>query len=220
MTLKSILLILAIGIASNLDNAGIGISYGVRKIRISLIPNFMIALMGFLLALLGGLFGNLISLWLTPFICQFISMIVLVSIGVYVLGQQYLANHKPEAVFVFNQPHPKKEALEEGPAENVFFRILRCPEEADWDNSKSIGLTESIILGIALSLNNLAGGFSAGVTNLNILATALVSGLFSFLFISLCASFGLKFAAGRLGEKATIISGIMLILVGLRQIIH
>jgi len=203
MGLNSTLLVFAIGIASNLDNAGVGIAYGVRKIRIPLIPNSIIALMGFSLALVGGLFGNWISLWLTPFTCQLISMIVLVSIGVYVLGQQYLAKES-------------EERLSDG---NHILRILRNPEEADLDNSKSIGLSESVILGIALSINNLAGGFSAGITQLNILATASVSGLFSFLCTGLCVAFGLKFASGRLGEKATIISGILLILVGVRQII-
>lgn len=217
MALKSILLILAIGTASNLDNAGVGISYGVRKIKIPLLPNSIIALMGFLLALGGGLFGNLISLWLAPFTCQLISMIVLVSIGIFVLCQQFLAA-EPEAVCVLSQQHSVNKN-QERPSDNLFFRILRNPEEADFDNSKSIGLAESAILGIALSLNNLAGGFSAGITQLNILATALVSGLFSFFCLSLCAIFGLKFAAGRFGEKATTISGILLILVGIRQII-
>jgi putative sporulation protein YtaF len=194
MGLKNILLVLAIGIASNLDNAGVGISYGVRKIRIPLLPNLVIALMGFSLALAGGLFGNLISLWLTPFTCQFISMTVLVSIGVYVLSQQYLAD-KPKVVYAFNQQSPINKTIEP-PADNLLFRVLRNPEEADLDNSNSIGLSESVILGIALSINNLAGGFSAGITQLNLLATASVSGLFSFLCTSLCAIFGLKFAAG------------------------
>lgn len=196
------LLILGIGIASNLDNAGVGIAYGARKIRISLISNSIIALMGFSFALVGGLFGNLISLWLTPFTCQLISMTVLVTIGVFVLNQQLLAKK------TFEQP-----------SGNLLSRVLRNPEGADLDNSKSIGLSESVILGIALSINNLAGGFSAGITQLDILATASVSGLFSFLCIGLCAIFGLKLAAGRLGERATIISGILLILVGVRQII-
>ncbi|WP_407309674.1 manganese efflux pump [Desulfosporosinus sp. SB140] len=216
MGLNSMLLIFAIGIASNIDNAGVGIAYGVRKIRITLIPNSIIALMGFSLALVGGLFGNWVSLWLTPLTCQLISMIVLVTLGVYVLGQQFLAKN-PEGIYVFSQQRPTNKTIEQ-PSDN-FFRVLRNPEEADLDNSKSISLSESVILGIALSLNNLAGGFSAGITKLNILTTSFVSGLFSFLCIGLCVAFGLKFASGRLGQKATVISGILLILVGLRQII-
>ena len=119
---------------------------------------------------------------------------------------------------MFNQQRLTNKTMEQ-PSENLLIRVLRNPEEADLDGSKSIGLSESVILGIALSINNLAGGFSAGITQLNIVATASVSGLFSFLCTGLCAFFGLKFAAGRLGEKATTISGILLILVGVRQLI-
>ncbi len=43
-----------IGIASNLDNAGVGIAYGIRKIRISWFNNFIIAFFGFLFTLLAG----------------------------------------------------------------------------------------------------------------------------------------------------------------------
>ena len=202
MSLNGFLLMLGIGAASNLDNAGVGIAYGVKRTRISLAPNFIIAAIGFSFAVIGGFFGNYLSRWLTPFACQLTSMIVLVSIGVYVLSQQYFA--KP---------------AEPSAEENLLLRILHDPEEADLDHSKSISLWESLLLGIALSINNLAGGFSAGITHLNIFMSAFISGLFSFLCIGLCAVLSLKFTAGKLGERATTISGILLILVGLRQII-
>lgn len=196
------LAIIGIGIASNLDNAGVGIAYGVKHTKIQLIANIIIALMGFSLALIGGLFGNWISLWLSPQICQLISMAVLVIIGVWVLCQQFLS----------------KTTIENSPNHNFVVRILRNLEEADFDKSKTIGILESIVLGIALSVNNLAGGFSAGITHLDIWTTALISGVFSFMTIGLCVMFGFKFASGRLGDKASAVSGIMLILIGLRQI--
>lgn len=49
--------IFLIGIASNLDNAGVGIAYGIRKIRISWLNNFIIAFFGFLFTLLAGFLG-------------------------------------------------------------------------------------------------------------------------------------------------------------------
>lgn len=201
--MNGLLAIFGIGIASNLDNAGVGIAYGVKQTKIDFFANSIIALMGFCLTLIGGLFGNWISLWLSPIMSQLISMVVLVSIGVWVLSEQFLA----------------KRTIKHSASHNILVRILQNPEEADLDKSKSIGFFESVILGIALSINNLAGGFSAGITHLNIWVTASVSGVFSFITIGLCAMFGLRFASGRLGEKATYVSGILLILVGLRQLI-
>ena len=43
--------------ASNLDNAGVGIAYGIRKIRISWFNNFIIAFL-VLFTLLAGFLGT------------------------------------------------------------------------------------------------------------------------------------------------------------------
>lgn len=202
MSSYSLLAIIAIGLASNLDNAGVGIAYGVRKIRIPWYSNLAIALISFLATLISGLFGNLISTWISPWIGQLIGTIVIIGVGVWVLLQPY----------VEKKPVPK-----ETPPASSFTRLLQNPEEADIDSSKSISLTESILLGIALAMNALAGGFNAGITHLNIWYTSLSVGIFSFILLALCAGFGEKFAAEKLGNRATVISGLLLILIGFRQ---
>jgi putative sporulation protein YtaF len=158
--------------------------------------------MGFLFALLGGLFGNWVSIWLSPFVCNIIGMIVLVTIGVWVLSQPYI----------------EKKVKDRSSNRNVFLQILQNPEEADLDGSKSVGLLESILLGIALSINNLAGGFDTGITHLNIWITSLISGVFSYVCVGVCAYLGSRVSGERLGKQASFIAGIILILVGLHQV--
>ncbi|WP_028403158.1 sporulation membrane protein YtaF [Ectobacillus panaciterrae] len=202
MNIGSLLQMIAIGMASNLDNAGVGVAYGVKKIRIPFMANSIIALMGFLFALVGGLFGGWMSMWLPPFICNIMGMVVLVAIGIWVLSQ----------------PLFEKKVKQRSSNRNLLLQILQNPEEADLDASKSVGFIESIILGIALSINNLAGGFDAGITHLNIWVTSLISGAFSYVCVGLCAYLGARFAAEKLGKQASFISGILLILVGLHQV--
>ncbi|NMF00818.1 HD domain-containing protein [Aneurinibacillus aneurinilyticus] len=206
MDLYSVLLILGIGIAANLDNAGAGFAYGVRKIQIPWAYNFIIAFMAFLLAIGGGIFGNWISYWFTPFMCNLIGIIVLVSIGVWVLCQ-------PDR-FERNTLSEKRN--------NITIRISKVlyhAKEADSGQSKSMSIGESIILGIALSINNLAGGFNVGITHLNIWLASIISGVFSYICVGLCAYIGSQFAAEKLGKQATIISGILMILIGLHQML-
>lgn len=201
MSSYSLLAILAIGLASNLDNAGVGIAYGVRKIRIPWYSNLAIALISFMATLISGLFGNLISTWISPWIGQLIGTIVIIGVGVWVLLQPYV----------------EKKPIAKESSTNSFTRLLQNPEEADKDSSKSISLPESILLGIALAMNALAGGFNAGITQLNIWYTSLSVGIFSFILLALCAGFGEKFAAEKLGNRATVISGLLLIFIGFRQ---
>ncbi|WP_068615100.1 sporulation membrane protein YtaF [Paenibacillus tuaregi] len=205
MNTYSLIAILTIGVASNLDNAGVGIAYGVRKIRIPWYSNLTIAVISFLATLLSGLFGNLISLWIEPWIGQAIGTTVIVAVGIWVLLQPF---------------REKNAAAPASPAQSGnFTRYLSNPEEADRDSSKSISLTEAVLLGIALAMNALAGGFNAGVTHLNVWLTSLSVGIFSFILLALCSLFGERYAAEKLGDRATIISGVLLILIGLHQIV-
>ncbi|CAI8822797.1 sporulation membrane protein YtaF [Bacillus pseudomycoides] len=201
MSTASLFSIFLIGIASNLDNAGVGIAYGIRKIRISWFNNFIIAFFGFLFALLAGFFGSWISLFISDFIANLIGALVLGIIGVFVLCQPLLSKQG-----------------EVSEKDGSVMGILRNPENADFDRSKTISFSEALVLGVALSINNLAGGFDAGVTNLNLWWTAIISGTFSFICISGFSYIGKRFLAEYLGKWATIIAGILLILIGIDQL--
>lgn len=203
MELDSIIIVLLISVASNLDNAGVGISYGIRDIHIPVKANAMIAFISAVATLIGGAFGSWLTHWIKPTFAHLIGTIVIVSVGIWVLCQPMLKNRSAEG---------------KG-STNMVTQILRTPEKADRDESKSISFTESITLGIALSMNALAGGFDVGVTDLNIFLAALFVGIISFLMISVCCWIGRRFVSDKIGDKATILSGLLLIYIGLLQIL-
>ena len=202
MSTAGLFSIFLIGIASNLDNAGVGIAYGIRKIRISWFNNFIIAFLGFIY-FISWIFGNWIALFISEFTANLIGAIVLGIIGVFILCQPFLGQRNTVG-------------SKDG---NVLIGILRDPEKADFDGSKTISFSEAIVLGIALSINNIAGGFDAGVTNLNLWLTATISGVFSFICISSFAYVGKRFLAEYLGKWATVIAGVLLILIGIDQLL-
>lgn len=203
MDFYSILLVIGIGLASNLDNAGVGIAYGVRKIQISGLANLMIAVISVIATLIGGALGGLVSNWITPFMAHLIGTIVIVGVGIWVMCQPFL-----------EKKTKKREANS-----NLVTQILRSPEEADRDQSKTISIGEAVLLGTALSMNALAGGFDAGITRLNLFATAISVGVLSYILMAVCSYIGSRYAADKLGDRATILSGLLLILIGLHQII-
>ncbi|MNI12659.1 manganese efflux pump MntP [compost metagenome] len=203
MNTYSLMAVLAIGLASNLDNAGVGIAYGVQKIRIPWYSNLAIAIISFLATLVSGLFGSLISIWMEPWIGQVVGTVVIVAVGIWVLLQPFRQKS--------SRPEP------EGGNGSNFTRLLSNPEEADRDSSQSISLAESLLLGIALAMNALAGGFNAGITHLNVWLTSLSVGFFSFGLLALCSLFGERYAAEKLGNRATVVSGLLLIVIGIHQ---
>jgi putative sporulation protein YtaF len=202
MTLNQLMQVMLIGIASNLDNAGVGIAYGVRGIRIPKSANFMIAMISLFMTLLSGIVGAWLSMYISFFVSHLIGAILIVSVGIYVLYQ----------------PFRKRKTIEKPTNHNLIQRILQQPEEADLDRSKTISFKESLILGSALGINALAGGFDAGVTHLHVVSTAVAVGFFSFAVLGLTDYMGRKYFAVKFDKLATFLSGILLILIGLYQI--
>ena len=199
---SSIAIVCAISVASNLDNAGVGIAYGVRGVKISGTANGLIALISGVATLLAGVAGNLIIQYIPSNIATYIGGAVMILVGLWVLTE------------------PFRNRLKRGIGDDIVFtRILRDPMIADFDSSKHISMGEAAILGIALALNALAGGFDAGVVHIPVWMTAVGVAIFSYLLLGISAYVGRRYAAERLGSKATVIAGILLLLIGIHQIL-
>lgn len=168
-----------------------------------MVQQFYHRIFGFSFTLLAGFFGNWIALFISEFTANLIGAIVLGIIGLFILCQPFLSQQDTLG-------------SKDG---SVLMGILRDPEKADFDGSKTISFSEAIVLGVALSINNIAGGFDAGVINLNLWLTACISGIFSFICISGFTYVGKRFLAEYLGKWATIIAGVLLILIGIDQLL-
>ncbi|KIL41343.1 membrane protein [Gordoniibacillus kamchatkensis] len=199
---QQLLAVLLIGLASNLDNAGVGLSYGVRNIKIPWFSNLIIAAVSGFFTLLSGMAGSVLTAWLSPVAAHLIGTAVIVFVGVMVLIQPFIGKGSTKSR---NSSH-------------LLTRILRNPEEADFDGSRSLNLTESVVLGVALAINALAGGFDAGITNISVVLTSLTVGLFSFGLLGISEFVGKRYVAKRLGSKATVLAGLLLILIGIHQL--
>lgn len=192
----------AIAIASNLDNAGVGIAYGVRNIQISWGANLLIAIISGVATFLSGVVGNVVTHYISTDFASWIGAAVVILVGLW----------------VFSEPVRQAWSIKRAKEKNVVMRILDDPAVADFDESKTIGYTEAFVLGIALAMNALAGGFDAGVVRIPVTWTALLVALASYLLLGIATFVGRRYAAKSLGNKATYIAGILLIAVGIHQV--
>lgn len=203
MMISNVLTMAALAVAANLDNAGVGIAYGVRKIHISPLANLLVAIISGIATLVSGWAGRFLSHYIHPDIAIFIGAIVMFAVGLWVMSEPIRERRKRER------------ARQAG---NVIGRILDDPATADFDHSKTISLLEASVLGVALAMNAFAGGFDAGVTHLDVWETTLFVTVFSYLLLGLTAFLGRRYAARALGDKATVIAGLLLIAIGVHQI--
>ncbi|WP_245632836.1 manganese efflux pump [Alicyclobacillus kakegawensis] len=189
-----------IAVASNLDNAGVGIAYGVRGIRISWLANLVISLMSGVMTLAAGSLGHAFSRHLSVRAAAALGGSIIILVGLWVLVEPIRSSR------VRNGGH------------TMVTQILRDPVKADMDRSQTISLREAAILGVALGLNAIAGGFDAGISNIGVYTTAVAVAAVGFLLLAVSTWVGRRFAAPYVGNHAAYLAGILLLAVGIHQI--
>jgi putative sporulation protein YtaF len=192
-----------IALTNNLDNIGVRIAYTIRGIKISTAINTWISVITFAISYFAAYSGTVISGYIGKRLSSILTLILLSGIGSYMIYSQYL---KRMCQGEFGQDHKKG-----------VCHILLKPENADMDNSKHIDFKEATVLGIALSINNVGGGVSAGMIGLNPFWVGCLSAVLSFLILwagNVMAEFFIKW---NLSNKATITAGILLIAIGIEQ---
>ncbi|WP_066062940.1 sporulation membrane protein YtaF [Neobacillus soli] len=204
------LIILAFAVSSSIDNLGVGLSYGIRKIRMGLGANLLIGLICFLMSITGISFGLWLSKILPGMFPVIIGAFFLFIIGIRVILLGAPRKKGTLAVSTDNTPHQSPSIKE----------VLRNPEEADVDNSGEIGWGEAAILGVALSANALTNGLGAGLLGLSPLAISLTAAIGSIISVWAGVKLGDKLSAVRigsytLGDFGTIISGIIILVIAI-----
>lgn len=93
------------------------------------------------------------------------------------------------------------------------------PQQTAAEQSGVITWPESIVLGIALSINCLTNGFTAGLWHLGAVPAALSDAFFTYAALWAGSALGMRYAADWLGNKATIAAGCLMILLGVYQLL-
>ncbi|MEO2226653.1 manganese efflux pump [Priestia megaterium] len=189
------LFILGFALSSNIDNFGVGISYGVRKVRIKWLSNLLIAAICFLFSMVGITFGRWISTILPGVFHVIVAVVLLTLIGIRII------------LLVGSQRNDGIDQLDSMGQVKV----------------RSIGWIESSVLGVALSANALTNGLGAGLLWLSPLAISLTSAFGSFITVWLGVMVGQKAANVQIGkftlsQCGTLISGITILIVAFTQI--
>lgn len=208
------LLILGFAVSSSIDNLGVGISYGIRGIRIGFFSNLIIAVICFLFSETGILFGQWISRILPGIFPVLVGALLLFVIGIRIILLAVPRKQKPNSDDE-NANKTKPRSLK---------GILKNPEVADVDNSGEIGISESFILGIALSANAITNGLGAGLLGLSPLAISLTAALGSFVTVWAGVALGRRAAAVRignltLGQFGTILSGVIILIIACHSLL-
>ena len=202
---KLLLISISIGIISNLDNLGIGISYGLQKIRIPFSSNLLIAIMSSVATAFSMIMGTFLSR-VFPF-ANLVGALLLIAIGLWISFGSILQRN------IFPVIYKRSKIL------RFVMDILSNPEKADRNANGIIANNEAIILGISLSLNCIVTGLGAGLSKLSLIPVVISVFFFSLVTISSGYELGNRANFLHFGHLSEIISGVLLVVLGIHYLI-
>jgi len=200
-----IVILFFLAIATSIDSLGVGVAYGLNGTRVRFSAHVCICIVMLAITWSSVAAGNTISRYLPDTVTNLLSAAFFVGVGLWIL------------VPAIRKRRAKSNAPDSVHTPTV-TDVLIDPQLADRDSSRDIDIREALLLGVALSLNNIGGGISAGMIKIPAASMAFLAVFFNVLCLTTGHAMGSRLSATRVSANAELISGVLLILVGLWQL--
>lgn len=199
--------------AVSIDGFGVGLTFGMKKMRI---PYKSIAVISCCSALslgFGIIIGDFIGQVVSGTAAAMTGGIILIMLGVGMLLQYFKPDKMPEHIAtettIFNF---------EIKSLGVVINILQKPMKADFDKSGTINGIEAIVLGFALSLDAFGAGIGAAMIGISPFILTLSIAIMSFVFIWGGLLSGRLLATNKVMQHIAFLPGVLLIMIGILKL--
>ncbi|MEW9677890.1 sporulation membrane protein YtaF [Lentibacillus sp. L22] len=188
--------------AVSLDGFGVGIAYGMRRIRIPVTALLIIMLCSGIIVLTAMTIGSVLTTFISEKAAKIIGGVILVLIGLFCLWN--VTRSKPDG-----QIEVKKSQFSQ------FKSVLKEPQQADLDQSGIISNKEAFLLGFALALDAFGAGLSAAMVGYSPILTASLIAFMSGLLVFCGTHVGMFLSNNRWIKKLILLPPFLLISLGI-----
>ncbi len=202
---------LLLTIAVSLDSFTVALTYGLRRVLLSIRSCLIIGLISAFVFFMAMIVGKSMASFLSPYVMNAIGGLLLISIGVWVLI----------AAFRSKDSSANKVPLEwkiEIKSLGLVIKILKRPLLADMDRSGQITGIEVFLLGVALSLDSFGAGIGSALIGLPMFVSSISIGVATSTFLFLGLQTGKSLSYHNKFSRLGILPGILLILIGIIKI--
>jgi putative sporulation protein YtaF len=221
--------LILLALAVSLDGFGVGITYGLRRIRIPFLSIAIISSCSGFIFWIAMQIGYYVSQFISPHLATIVGAGILIAIGIWAV-LQIIRNKAVDG----DPTSTMEEVLEKPTVDNtevktivliewkrlgLVIQILRKPSLADIDHSGIISASEAVLLGIALSLDAFGAGIGAAFIGFSSFLTALVIACSSGFFIATGLRLGIFYANRSWLKKLSFLPGFLLIIMGLMKLL-
>ncbi|WP_228409442.1 sporulation membrane protein YtaF [Radiobacillus deserti] len=209
-----------LAIAVSLDGFGVGLSYGLRRIKIPFISILIITFCTGIVILLSMSFGEIITSFIGLQAENQIGAWILILVGIWATINYFKNGERTEEKSAppIKQEQPTKVIRINLKSIGLVIEILKVPSAADLDNSGTIRGWEAVLLGAALSLDSFGAGIGASFMGYSPSFTAITVSILSCLMIFTGLRIGLTFAKVTWLNYISFLPGVILIAIGLSKL--
>lgn len=197
--------LVSIVLAVSLDGFGVGITYGIRSIRLTVPALLIIMLCSGTIVLLSMQLGHVIRAFVPGTVTDAFGGAIFLVLGLIVLFSQLKQK--------LRIPLLNNHLL------SSLTKMLRQPQRADKDNSGIISGTEALLLGIALAMDAFGAGFASALIGYPSWLMAFLIAMMSGLFLYSGIKAGNLLAKSPFIEKLALLPPLLLIGIGLYNLI-
>ncbi|ASK62635.1 sporulation membrane protein YtaF [Virgibacillus phasianinus] len=199
-------------IAVSLDGFGVGMTYGMRRIRVPFAALLIIMLCSGVIVLISMTVGTYITLFISASIAEALGGAILIAIGLFCLINIVRTRFYDEA-FIQDQ-HEILRSSKIG----KYKSVLAKPQHADLDHSGSISVSEALLLGSALAFDAFGAGIGAAMLGYSPIVTASLIAVMSGVFVYSGIQSGIFLSANKSMQKLTFLPPLFLIALGIFNI--
>nr|WP_281418892.1 sporulation membrane protein YtaF [Vallitalea pronyensis] len=199
---------LLIAIAICIDSFALGITYGIKQIKISKTAILILNLVTISILGISIYSGQLVRQFISENTSSLISCIILVSLGSFFMIEGYIK-------YKIEKKEDNRLAKFYIPKLGIIIDIALDSTKADMDVSGDINIKEALYLGLILSIDALGAGFGLSLDGINYLYFLPL--VFSFNIISILYGhyLGTKIESYNTSLKTSLLPGGILVFVGL-----
>lgn len=211
---------LLFSLAVSVDGFGVGLAYGMRGIKMPILPLMVICITSATTILVSMYFGTMVASFFTPDVAKKLGSFILILVGVWIILESWAKWKRVNCSGSLNKTEdtdPSCLVRFKLPGLGIVIQILKEPEEADFDKSGSINNKEALFLGFALAMDALGAGFGAAVAGYQLFLIPVFVGVMKFLLVSGGIWLGKKSCIASLGVTGSLLPGIILIMLGICQ---
>ncbi|RXT04770.1 sporulation membrane protein YtaF [Ammoniphilus sp. CFH 90114] len=219
----------ALAFAVSLDSFGVGISYGLRRIKIPILSILIITSCSAVLVLVSMQLGKWFSGFISMGTANLIGAFILIGIGCWAIFNLYLNRETNQIeppltssttqVDTLDSSEPRQVLNIEIKTLGLVIHILKKPTAADVDRSGTITGAEAAVLGVALSLDGFGAGIGAALMGYSPWLTAVLFSVLCTTFILMGLRLGFVYSNSQWIKRMSFIPGVILILFGISKIL-